>query len=385
MISPPLVDCPIPGAAGFCHPEGTGRNRVLVLGEALGEQEAAESLPFRPGAEAGSVLERAFRKVGYKREDFAIYNVVPTRPPKNWLEGAPWEDAAILWGRPLVKQVIAEYKPHVILALGNSALRATMDLAGDSKYHGVTYLRGYPLPGLLGVPVIGSIHPSYLRRKSMAHFSVLMHDIKATVAFASGQRKFWSPVLWRDFDYVRPDEIPDPNHPHMPDGYCFAPTLWEAEHYLKVAEVCPSEIVAYDIETPYSSVTSEDETDELGDTDILSIQFSLGKGHGIFLPWREPFIDIAKAFLALPNDKATHNGWRFDNPLLLNNGCVIKGRIHDLRWAWKMLQPELWANLQCISSFYGACSRGPWKHMHASNAPYYGIRDVEELQYAFAP
>jgi len=77
-------------AEGFSRPEGSGANGVLAVGEALGRGEAHDGLPFRPYAEAGSVLERAFRHCGLSREQFRLWNIVacwpPPRPPGGgWL------------------------------------------------------------------------------------------------------------------------------------------------------------------------------------------------------------------------------------------------------------------------------------------------------------
>src|SRR5437773_994021 len=72
-------------------PEGTGSSGILAMGEALGESEERDLLPFRPYAEAGSVLERALYRAGVPRESLTLTNLVWYRPPRNWLDGAPWE------------------------------------------------------------------------------------------------------------------------------------------------------------------------------------------------------------------------------------------------------------------------------------------------------
>lgn len=38
-------------------PEGSGSSGVMLFGEALGEHEEKDQLPFRPYAQAGSLLE----------------------------------------------------------------------------------------------------------------------------------------------------------------------------------------------------------------------------------------------------------------------------------------------------------------------------------------
>lgn len=355
-------------------PEGTGANGVLVLGEAPGEHEEHVGTPFVKSAPAGAVLERAIKRCGYAREQFVLWNTVPARPPKNYLEGAPYEAEAVEWGREWVDKVVREYKPRCILALGNVALRSLTGLAG--RHRSVSALRGYALPTRYGIPVIGSFHPSFLRRGGMPLLSVLMHDIKLAVAVAHGApTRFFSPVVWRDWEYV-PQPTFDMYTPVVPPGYITHPTEGDAWEFLEEAR--DAKLVAYDIETPYSSNTSEDETDELEDRTILSIQFSTGVGTGIYLPWQPPFDGIARSVLALPGEKVGANSWRFDDPILRAHGAELNGRRHDVRWAFHHLQPDLRGSLQFIASFY-ANEMGPWKHLSEFAPQVYGIRDVDVL------
>jgi len=377
----PYSGCPIPGSRGSCAPEGTGSLGVLILGEACGEHEAEAGLPFRPHAPAGSILERAIRRCGFTREQFVLWNVVPTHPPKNWLDGAPYEAAAIAWGRPMLEKVINDYKPRAILALGNVALRTTTGLTGPLR--GISHTRGYPVSGLAGIPVLGAFHPSFLRRGAMPLMSVLMDDIRLAVAIANttpGQTaSFYSAVLSRDRLWTHPAKFPDPYNPTVPGEYLTHPKPAEAEHFVRYMEANPNAFLAYDIETPRSIDTSEDETDALAEVQIESIQFSPRAGAGIFLPWRHPYDDIAKRVLAMAHRKAGANTWRFDDPLLRAHGCELNGPLHDIRWMWHHLQPDLRASLQFIASFY-APELGPWKHLHASHPEFYGIVDVDAVQ-----
>ena len=442
--SPP--DCPIPGATGMCSPEGTGSIGVLILGEALGEAEANDGLPFRPYAQAGSLLERAIRRAGFDRRQFVLWNTVPVRPPNNYLEGAPYEAAAVAWGIPQLHEIVRQYKPRCILALGGIALRAVSGLVGD--YRSVSHLRGFVLPSnnMEGIPVVGTFHPAFLRRGAMPLFSVLMHDLKLAVAVAAcspaagsghlfdlqrpgrpsepeirhkspvdqpcplraettsprlagdldvvGEKNgrtaqrttFFSPVLYRDFEWSSAYGPPlDMTNPIVPSGYITHPGEGDAWDFLRRAKDDPRQLITYDIETPRSAVTTEDESDELADTDILSIQLSLAVGTGIFLPWRPPYTEVARLVLALPNAKAGANTWRFDDPLLRAHGCQLNGTLHDARWAWHHLQPDLRAGLQFIASFYPVAGlpHVPWKHLHASHPEYYGIMDVDVLQRIF--
>jgi uracil-DNA glycosylase family 4 len=326
------------------------------------------------------VLERAIRRSGYSREQFVVYNTVPAQPPRNWLEGAPYEAEAIAWGRPFVEEVIRKFRPRCILALGGVALKAATGVCGE--YRGISHLRGWVLPSRHGIPVVGSFHPAFLRRGEMAHFGVLMHDLKLAVAVAGGRpTRFFSPVLWRDFEYT-PFEPRPIEEPAVPPGYQTHPSEQAAWDWLRGLEGHPDALLAYDIETPRSTEADEEDSDELADTQILSIQFSHAVGTGIFLPWREGYVDVARAALALGNVKAGANTWRFDDPLLKAHGCRLNGVRHDVRWTWGHLQPDLKKSLQFISSFYQTkdfCQ--PWKALHLSHPEVYGIKDVDAIQY----
>src|SRR5260370_25544335 len=118
-----------PLAEGFSLPEGTGSLGVLVLGEALGKWERDDGLPFRPGAQAGSVLERAFRRCGLFRAQFRLYNTVQCRPPNDLLEGQHYEAGAISHCRVHRERVIREMQPRVILTLRNVPTRTLTRLA----------------------------------------------------------------------------------------------------------------------------------------------------------------------------------------------------------------------------------------------------------------
>lgn len=341
----------------MCKPEGKGSIGVLILGEAPGEQEAADGLPFRPNAPAGSVLERAIRRVGMNRDQFVLYNAVPVNPPKNWLEGAPWESAAIAWGRTYVEQVVSTFKPRVILALGGTATRATTGLSGPKL--GVSNLCGFVLPSSYGIPVIPCFHPSYLRRGKMSHFGVLLRCLKLAVQVARNNGQPTTPPV---------------NDP--PSGYHMWPTERDAEYLLRDCE--HGGYIAYDIETPYS--TEEESAEEAdGEQHIKSVQFSTQAGTGWFFPWRSPFREIATRILALPNPKLGWNIWRFDNPVLESNGVVIRGQSHDLMWAWHHLQPDLPRGLQFAAAQLGW--PWPWKHLDNAAPQFYGIVDVDVLQF----
>ncbi len=371
---PKPPDCPIPGARGFMRPEGTGSLGVLMLGEAAGSHEVREGLPFRPTAPAGSVLERAIKRAGYERQQFRIWNMIGCQPPNNKLDHAPYEQAALSHCKPRLDALIAEMKPRCIMTLGAVPTRALTGMTGHKQSIGL--LRGFLLPSLdYDCPVLPSYHPSYLRRGAkgkdesgaavkgekgggMSLFGVLVADIHSSVRATAnsndfhvvreGERKHYT----QEFRVNTEDEI-----------LAFA-------HFVKDNAGLP---LSYDIETPMSGKLSEEETDELVPQCIESVQFWCGGQH-LFIHWTPTFIPLIKKILACSNDKVGCNNWKFDDPHLRSNGCYIGGVIHDMRWAWHHLQPDLPANLQFIASFYDFPF--PWKHLNVADPAVYGICDV---------
>lgn len=362
------MGCPIAGAVGRLRPEGTCANGVMILGESMGDTEVEEGLPFRPSAPAGSVLERAIRKVGMDRQQFVLWNVLPCQPPNNKIPKR-LESEAIEWGREYVEEQIKRYNPRCILALGNIPIRAASGLVGDKL--SVSYLTGYVLPGAKSwyPPVVVCFHPSYIRRGKMSHLGVLMRCIRLAVNVARGITKLVLPPM-----------------DNPPPGYILQPTEAQALEFLYQTGHQPEKgYLAYDIETHYS--TDEDDAEERAG-DIKSVQFSLSPGTGIFFPWHEPFIDITKQILATPIHKVSWNGWRFDDPKLRTNGCNLAGSPIDLMWAWHQWQPDLPRKLQFAAAMMGPRLHDPthswswpWKHLDRANPPFYGIVDVDVLQW----
>ncbi len=358
---------------GFSQPEGKATLGVALIGEALGENEMRAGLPFRPEAPAGSVLERAIKRSGYDRQQFVIGNVVWCQPPKNWLDGAPYEQEAIEHCRPNLDQLVLRYRPKVLMALGGVPLRTLTGMAGKAR--GISMLRGYVLDGTRypGIPVIGSHHPSFLRRggKSrddetggkveggsagggMSLFGVLCRDLRFAVEVAQN-----------GFSFQRPSYIERPGHD-------------EARSFLLRVRDNPQLVVTYDIETSGSGDVDEEELEKLAAQEITQIQFSLGVGEGIVFPWESPYVEIAQEIMATQNPKAGHNSAKFDNPRLRARGFIINGVNHDTMEMWRKAQPDLPAGLQFVASFFGFPF--PWKHLFDSNRELYCGCDVDAPQ-----
>ena len=353
----------------FSAIEGTGSSGVMLVGEASGEHEQRDQLPFRPFAPAGGVLERVLRRMSLDRQQLSVTNVVRCRPRNNWLEGSPWEFGAINHCRPNLDAAIAERRPRCIVALGGVATRALTGLAGTAL--GVNHLAGYVVPLQGGhTPVIVNFHPAYLRRGKASHQGVFARILQRAVNIAAG----------RDHDFlwnVNPDDLI--TRLHM-GKYVTHPTVGEAtEFFWRLQnEGCP---FSYDIETAESASIDEDAREGFADTQMQLVQFSAGAGTAIAMPWQGDFKRIVQSILHLPNVKMGHNVWLFDNKVLAACGdregldLRPRGVVHDTLCMFHHWQPDLPAHLQFAASFVQFPF--PWKHLAATDIEFYGCCDVD--------
>ena len=370
-------------------PEGSGSSGVMLWGEALGEHEEKDQLPFRPHAQAGSLLERAIRLAGFTRQQFTLTNSIMCRPPNNKLDGQPYEHLATEQCLLYNSRLVEKRKPRVILALGAVATRLLTEFDASTKQRSISTVRGWVVPSRQfardgsqmtflssqePLPVIPTLHPSYIQRGAKNLLPVLVHDIRLAV-------------------HVARQGVGKPRATY----YQSAPSIDDALSFRKEVQSNPNTLICYDIETPWSHSHEEDDDPESVDTAINTIQFSLGAYRGMELPWAGRFIDIARDILAAPNPKLGCNNWQYDEPRLRANGLSINGDHHDLRWAFHCLYPDLPTNLQFICSFLStqmrvqsvngydpvATAERPWKHTAQMQGSEYGCRDVDMPHRAF--
>ena len=138
---------------------GPRQARWMVVGEAPGEQEDQQGLPFV--GPAGQLLDAMLTAMGLTRErDVYIANVIKCRPPHN-RNPEPTEVAQCL---PYLHRQITLVQPDIILALGKFAAQALLQgVVPDADKAPLGKLRG-PVYTVAGIPVVVSYHPAYLLR-----------------------------------------------------------------------------------------------------------------------------------------------------------------------------------------------------------------------------
>jgi uracil-DNA glycosylase family 4 len=335
---------------GFSNLEGSGTNGVLVVAESLGEWEEIDGLPLRPQAPAGSVFQKSLRWQGLDRTEFTLTNILRCRPPKNRLDGAPYEREAIDHCRTYLDAVISERKPRCILALGGIALRELTGLSGEKR--SISNLRGFVLQSRYNIPLVATYHPSFLARGASHLLGVVIRDVKLATKVASTSA------------------------PTDSTQYQLSPTPNDVRGWFSA--LASNDAIALDIETDRFE---KDDVDFASNAVITQIQFSAKSGTAIVLPYLQAYFDVIRLVLASSNPKWSWNGRNFDVPILRAAGFEVNGEHHDLMLAWAHLQPDFGGDskllsLQSCTSFY-APYFGPWKHEISVDLPLYGAKDAD--------
>ncbi len=158
---------------------GNPSARILIVGEAPGENEDLEGLPFV--GRSGKKLDRMLIAAGLDPErDVYIANSVKCRPPENRKPEREEIEACA----PFLREQIDAMTPWCAVALGAVAVYA---LTGET--HPITRIRGgWRLAD--GIPLMPTFHPSYVLRTGSSAEKLVVEDLRAVVArFGTGTRE----------------------------------------------------------------------------------------------------------------------------------------------------------------------------------------------------
>ncbi len=149
------------GARNFCFADGNPAARVMIVGEAPGEEEDRVGRPFV--GRAGQLLDRMFDAIGLSRgavdAEKALYitNVLPWRPPGN-RRPEPAEIAMML---PFLRRHVELAQPDLLVLMGNTPCIALLNQQGILKLRG-SWTTAF------GLPALPMTHPAYLLRTPLA-------------------------------------------------------------------------------------------------------------------------------------------------------------------------------------------------------------------------
>jgi uracil-DNA glycosylase family 4 len=126
--------------------------RLVFVGEAPGRDEDLQGFPFV--GKAGELLTSMIQRMGLKREDVYICNVLKCRPPNN-RNPLPEEVEKC---QPFLLRQLRAIGPEIIVALGTFAAQT---LLGTKEP--ISKLRGR-FHEYHGIPLMPTFHPSFLLR-----------------------------------------------------------------------------------------------------------------------------------------------------------------------------------------------------------------------------
>jgi DNA polymerase len=146
--------CPLaPTRTNVVVERGDRTAKILIIGEAPGEQEDLSGLPFV--GRSGQLLDKILESVGFDiGKDVYICNTVKCRPPNNRIP----TELETTTCKPYLLEQIRLVDPQIILLTGATSLKSIL-----AEKLAISKVRGhwYEWEGRLVMPIF---HPSYLLR-----------------------------------------------------------------------------------------------------------------------------------------------------------------------------------------------------------------------------
>ena len=126
--------------------EGNVKSKVMLIGEAPGEDEDLRGEPFV--GKAGQLLTKILQSVDIKREDIFITNMLKCRPPANRNPSKSEIETCF----PYLETQIAIINPKIIVTLGNIPTQYLLETT-----QGITKIRGQWFDWLGGIKNISYV------------------------------------------------------------------------------------------------------------------------------------------------------------------------------------------------------------------------------------
>jgi DNA polymerase len=319
--------------------------KVVICGEAWGEQEALTKLPFQ--GKSGQELNRLLAEAGIDRKACFFTTVFNFRPPDNKIENCfttkgeagsgATREPPLKMGAYVKEQYLPELdrlqaqleaiRPNLIIALGNTACWAIL---GTAK---ITALRGTVRLSDSGLKVLPTYHPSAILRNWALRPITLADLMKAS----------------------REQHFPEIRRPAR--TVIVNPTLSDIRAYLEKTH----DILSVDIETRCGAIecigfaSSRDFA--------LVVPFATRDGDGSY--WRTGGEELAawemvKILLERPMPKLFQNGL-YDLQYITKMGIRPRNCTADTMLLHHAMYPEMLKGLGFLGSIY--TSEPAWKMM----------------------
>jgi DNA polymerase len=154
------------GRANIVFGEGNPGAELMFIGEGPGREEDLQGRPFV--GDAGKLLTRLINRMGFRREDVYIGNIIKCRPKDN---RDPEEDE-IKACMPFISAQAGIIRPKAIMALGRISAHTLL----GSKTP-ISRLRGR-FSEFENIPVMPTFHPAYLLRNRSEKIKVWEDALK---------------------------------------------------------------------------------------------------------------------------------------------------------------------------------------------------------------
>lgn len=153
-------DCESPRMEAF----GNFKRKIMNIGEAPGESEDRHGKPFQ--GKTGNLLKRVYDELDIDLFDDCInINAVSCRPMDTQRRNRAPSNAETDCCRRRVLQVVEEYKPSLIVILGNAALYSLIGHRWRKDLSGISKWRGFQIPDQdFKTWICPTFHPSYVER-----------------------------------------------------------------------------------------------------------------------------------------------------------------------------------------------------------------------------
>jgi uracil-DNA glycosylase family 4 len=152
--------------------DGNGNEKIMLIGEAPGEHEDEQGIPFV--GLAGKLLNELFKEFGIERNKIYICNVLKCRPPGN-ATPSPFQITSC--SNFLYRQ-IQLVNPKLIITMGNPATKFVLSsFIHDTPIAGITTLRGKEFVTPNKRLVIPVFHTAYLLR-DMTKMDLMKMDME---------------------------------------------------------------------------------------------------------------------------------------------------------------------------------------------------------------
>ena len=146
-------------ATNLVFSDGSSKAKVMVVGEAPGEEEDKLGIPFK--GQAGKLLDKMLNSIGQNRENTYITNLIFWRPPGN--RNPTLEEINICL--PYVLKHIEIINPKILILAGAIATKAIL----NENNKGIIQLRGkwqnLSLNKSTNIKTMPIFHPAFLLRQ----------------------------------------------------------------------------------------------------------------------------------------------------------------------------------------------------------------------------